>query len=358
MFKNYMKIAVRNLLKHKAYSFINILGLAVGIAASVLIFLYVRDESSYDRFHAKADRIYRITADWSNKGDSRIHQLGTPSVLARTIRDKYPQAESVTQLCGPLGDIFLKYRDNNLKETDVYLAEPSFFEIFTFPLASGDSRTALKDPNTVVLSQALATKLFGKEDALGKTVQIQVMGGEKPYLITGVAGNVPLNSHFRFELLVSMTSYFKGNETGWTSNNFSTYLLLRNGVTQKLMEDKLVELEMTYLAAGRPHQPWIWTLEPITRIHLDSDLATGARLTSSSSAWSPSSSFSSPGSISSICQRPVRPREPGRWASAKPSAPSEASSSGNFWGNRSSSAYSPFSWRSGSSNWLCRSIGI
>jgi putative ABC transport system permease protein len=275
MFKNYMKIAVRNLLKHKAYSFINILGLAVGIAASVLIFLYVRDESSYDRFHAKADRIYRITADWSNKGDSRIHQLGTPSVLARTIRDKYPQAESVTQLCGPLGDIFLKYRDNNLKETDVYLAEPSFFEIFTFPLASGDSRTALKDPNTVVLSQALATKLFGKEDALGKTVQIQVMGGEKPYLITGVAGNVPLNSHFRFELLVSMTSYFKGNETGWTSNNFSTYLLLRNGVTQKLMEDKLVELEMTYLAAGRPHQPWIWTLEPITRIHLDSDLATG-----------------------------------------------------------------------------------
>jgi putative ABC transport system permease protein len=275
MFKNYMKIAVRNLLKHKAYSFINILGLAVGIAASVLIFLYVRDESSFDRFHAKADRIYRVTADWSNKGDSRIHQLGTPSVLARTIRDKYPQAESVTQLCGPLGDIFLKYRDNNLKETDVYLAEPSFFEIFTFPLASGDARTALKDPNTVVLSQALAAKLFGKEDALGKTVQIQVMGAEKPYLITGVAENVPLNSHFRFELLVSMTSYFKGNETGWTSNNFSTYLLLRNGVTQKLMEDKLVELEMTYLAAGRPHQPWIWTLEPITRIHLDSDLATG-----------------------------------------------------------------------------------
>jgi len=275
MFKNYMKIAGRNLLKHKAYSFINILGLAVGIAASVLIFLYVKDESSFDRFHAKADRIYRITADWSNKGDSRIHQLGTPSVLARTIRDKYPQAESVTQLCGPLGDIFLKYRENSLKETDAYLAEPSFFEIFTFPLASGDSRTALKDPNTIVLSQALAAKLFGKEDALGKTIQIQVMGSEKPYLITGVAGNVPLNSHVRFELLVSMTSYFKGDETGWTSNNFSTYLLLRNGVTKKLMEEKLVELEMTYLAAGRPHQPWIWSLEPITRIHLDSDLATG-----------------------------------------------------------------------------------
>jgi putative ABC transport system permease protein len=275
MFKNYLKIAVRNLLKHRAYSFINIMGLAVGIAAGVLIFLYVRDESSFDRFHAKADRIYRITADWSNKGDSRIHQLGTPSILARTIRDKYPQAESVAQLCGPLGDSFLKYRENSFKETDVYLAEPSFFDVFTFPLVAGDPRTALKDPYTAVLSQTLAEKLFGKENPMGRTLLIQVWGEEKPYKISGVARNVPLNSHFRYELLVSMTTFYKGDETGWTSNNFTTYLLLRTGVSKKLMEEKLVELENTYLAAGRPHQPWIWTLEPITRIHLDSDLVTG-----------------------------------------------------------------------------------
>jgi len=275
MLKNYLKIAVRNLLKHKSFSFINILGLSVGIAASVLIFLYVRDESSFDRFHAKADRIYRITADWSNKGDSRIHQLGTPSILARTIRDKYPQAEAVTQLCGPLGDVFMKYRENSLKETDVYMAEPSFFEIFTFPLISGDPQTALKDPNTVVLSQALAAKFFGKEDPLGKTLRIQVRGNEASFKITGLTRDVPLNSHFRFELLVSMTTFFKGNETGWTSNNFSTYLLLRSGVTKKFMEEKLVELENIYTASGRPPQPWIWTLEPVTRIHLDSDLATG-----------------------------------------------------------------------------------
>jgi putative ABC transport system permease protein len=275
MFKNYLKIAVRNLLKHKGYSFINILGLAVGIAASVLIFLYVRDESSFDRFHAKADRIYRITADWSNKGDSRIHQLGTPSILARTIREKYPQAESVTQLCGPLGDCFLKYGENGLKETDVYAAEPSFFDIFTFPLVSGDSRTALKDPNTVVLSQTLAAKIFRRENPIGRTIQIQIMGNEKPFKISGVARNVPLNSHFRFEMLVSMKTIFNGDEMGWTSNNFTTYLLLRDGVTRDLMEKKLVELENTYLAGGRPHQPWIWTLEPVTRIHLDADLATG-----------------------------------------------------------------------------------
>jgi hypothetical protein len=87
MFKNYLKIAVRSLFKHKVFSLINVLGLAVGIAASVLIYLFVRDELGYDRYHANAGRIYRLTADWSNKGDSRIHQLGTPSILARTIRD-------------------------------------------------------------------------------------------------------------------------------------------------------------------------------------------------------------------------------------------------------------------------------
>ena len=275
MFKNYFKVAARNLLKHKGYSFINILGLAVGIAASVLIMLYVLDERSYDRFHAKADRIYRITADWSNKGDSKIHQLGTPSVLARTIRDKYPQAESVTQLCGPLGDWVIKYGEIGLKETEVYGAEPSFFKTFTFPLIKGDPATALTDPDCVVLSQSLASKCFRDEDPLGRTLDIQALGGRKSYRVTGIARDVPLNSHFRFEMLVSMKTLFRGDERGWTSNEFTTYLLLSNGVTGKLMEEKLVEIDKLYLDGGRTHMPWIWTLEPITQIHLHSDLATG-----------------------------------------------------------------------------------
>jgi putative ABC transport system permease protein len=275
MFNNYLKIAARNLLKHKGYSFINILGLAVGIAASVLIMLYVQDERGYDRFHEKAGRIYRITADWSNKGDSKIHQLGTPSVLARTIRDKYPQAESVTQLCGPLGDWVIKYGEIGLKETEVYGAEPSFFETFTFPLIKGDPKTALTDPDCVVLSQSLASKCFRDEDPLGRTLDIQALGERKSYRVTGIARDVPRNSHFRFEMLVSMKTLFKGDEPGWTSNNFTTYLLVRKGVTEKLMEEKLVEIDKLYPTAGRPHIPWIWSLEPITRIHLHSDLATG-----------------------------------------------------------------------------------
>jgi putative ABC transport system permease protein len=277
MLKNYLKVALRNLLKHKVYSFINILGLAVGIAASVLIFLYVFDELSYDRFHAKADRTYRVVADWSNKGDSRIHQLGTPSVLARTIRGMYPQVESLVQVTGPIGDCVIRYRENALKEPDVFAAEPSFFKVFTFPLVKGDPETALRDPYSIVMTQALAAKCFGEEDPIDKTVEIPALSQQHPFRVTGVARDVPRNSHFRFEMLLSLVTLFPQEDPGWTSNNFATYLLLSEGVTQQFMEDKLVEIDKVYYEGGRPHIPWIWTLEPIKSIHLHSDLVTGGQ---------------------------------------------------------------------------------
>jgi len=176
MIKNYLKVAIRNLLRHKGYALINILGLAVGLAASLLIVVYVVDESSVDRFHAKADRICRLKADWSNKGDSRIHQLGTPYVLAKTIRDKYPQAEAVTQINGPVDDIILRRGETAFKETEVYAADSSFFDVFTFPLLQGDPKTALAEPNTAVLTEALAAKCFGAEDPLDKIFEVRDSG--------------------------------------------------------------------------------------------------------------------------------------------------------------------------------------
>jgi putative ABC transport system permease protein len=275
MLRNYFKVAMRSLVKHKIFSLINIFGLAVGLAASVLIFLYVRDETGYDGYHENADRIYRIQADWSNKGDSKIHQLGTPSVLARTLRDRYPQAEAVAQLCGPLGEIVLRRGDVGVKESDGYLAEPDIFRVFTFPLIKGDATTALNDPNAAVLSETLAAKVFGRDDPLGRSLEIQAWGERRLLQVTGVARDVPRNSHFRFGMLISMKTFFKGDEPGWTSNNFTTYLLLRPGVTRALMEEKLVEVDKLYFEGGRTHIPWIWTLEPLRRIHLYADLATG-----------------------------------------------------------------------------------
>jgi len=277
MFKNYLKVAARNLLKHKGYSSLNILGLAVGIAAAVLISLYVFDELGYDRFHEKADRIYRITADWSNKGDSRIHQLGTPAILAKTIRDSYPQVETVTQISGPVQDTTIKYEEKAFKEAEAYVAEPSFLDVFSFPLLKGDPATCLRDPGCVVLTRSLASRLFGEEDPLGKTVQVYAGPTPQPARVTGVVGDVPSNSHFRFGMLVSMVTFYPTVSPGWTNNNFATYLLLRPGVTKAVMEEKLVEIDKVHGEGGQEHIPWIWTLEPLTRIHLHSDLATGAQ---------------------------------------------------------------------------------
>jgi putative ABC transport system permease protein len=275
MIKNYLKVALRNLFKHKGYAFINILGLAVGIAASILIFLYITHEMSYDKFHEKADRTYRITADWSNKGDSRIHQLGTPFILAQTIREKYPQVEAITQISGPVGDVIIKYRDTTFKETEAFCAEPSFFDVFNFPLLKGNPETSLRDPNMLVMTHSLAKKYFGDEDPLGKTIEMQASGEKIFFQVTGVMEDIPQNSHFWFDMLISMKTVYPEPSMDWTWNSYTTYVTLQEGVPQGLMEEKLVEIDKVYLEGGREHIPWIWTLEPITRIHLHSDLVTG-----------------------------------------------------------------------------------
>ncbi len=277
MIKNYLRVAIRNLLRHKGYAFLNILGLAVGIAASVLIFLYITHETSFDRFHAKAERTYRITADWSNMGDSRIHQLGTPFVLAKTIRENYPQVEAITQISGPLGDLIIRYQDQAFKETDAFCAEPSFFDVFSFPLLAGDPETCLRDPNMLVLTRSLAQKYFGDEDPMGKTVEMLDQGEQEFFMVTGIMEDVPQNSHFRFEMLISMKTMYPEPNMGWTWNNYATYLTLQEGVSQRLMEKKLVEIDKVHGEGGREHIPWIWTLEPITWIHLHSDLVTGSQ---------------------------------------------------------------------------------
>jgi putative ABC transport system permease protein len=275
MIKNYLKVAFRNLVKHKGYAFINILGLAVGMAASVLIFLYITNEMSYDKFHDNADRTYRITADWSNKGDSRIHQLGTPYVLAKTIRENYPQVEAITQIAGPLGDAIIKYREAAFKESDAFCAETSFFDVFSFPLLKGDPETCLEDPNLIVMTRSLSNKYFRDEEPLGKTIEMQALGEKRFFKVTGIMEDIPQNSHFRFDMLISMKTVFPEPNMGWTWNNYKTYITLQEGVTQSLMEEKLVEIDKVYFEGGSEHIPWIWTLEPITQIHLHSDLVTG-----------------------------------------------------------------------------------
>jgi putative ABC transport system permease protein len=201
--------------------------------------------------------------------------LGTPFILAQTIREKYPQVEFITQLSGPIGDVILRYKDNAFKETDAFCAEPSFFDVFSFPLIKGNPETSLRDPNMMVITQSLARKYFGEEDPLGKTIEAQATGEQLFFQITGVMEDIPENSHFQFDMLISMKTVYPEPNMGWTWNNYTTYVTLQEGVTQAMMEEKLVEIDKVHFRGGQEHIPWIWTLEPITWIHLHSDLVTG-----------------------------------------------------------------------------------
>jgi putative ABC transport system permease protein len=278
MLKNAFKITFRLIKRHKGFSFINIAGLSVGIACSILVLLYVCDELSFDRFHEKADRIYRITADASGRSDFRIHQLGTPAILSRTLLDKYPKVEEVTRLTD-LDQTIVQTEKRSFKENRVFAAEPSFFRIFSFPLLEGSPDTALAEPNKVVITQSAARKYFGNSDPMNRRIQMDLDGDVVACIVSGVAEDVPQNSHFRFDFLISLETFEWIRPTGnhlrdWFRNNHITYLLLCEGAGQAEVENNLAEILDTYAFAGEAHS-WKWTLTPLAGIHLQSDLRTG-----------------------------------------------------------------------------------
>ena len=165
MLKNYFKIALRNLWRRRTYSLINVTGLAVGMACCFLIFLYVHFEFSYDRFHQKADRIYRVVGDLKSSTET-LHWYVTPGPLARSIKSEFPQVQGVTRYID-LG-VLVQKGSVKFQVTETIWADSSIFSIFDFPLIYGDPRTALKDPNGVVLSESAAVKYFGHSNQIGR----------------------------------------------------------------------------------------------------------------------------------------------------------------------------------------------
>ncbi len=279
MIKNYFKMAWRNLVKNKVYSVLNILGLAVSLACFILITLYVVDELSYDRFHEKADRIYRINSDIT-MGESQQLPF-TSDMMGPTLKNDYPQVEESTRIYTSNGSKLLRKGDEFIEENLVAHADSTFFQVFTFPLIAGDPKTALKDPRSVVLSESAAQKYFGSTDVVGETIEtIQ----ETAYTVTGVMEDFPSNSHIRFDFLFSMDDdiYPFGN---FISHNFHTYLLLKEGTDPAEVEAKFNEYFDRYVQpvakqilninsrkefedAGNKLE---YSLFPLTRIHLHSD---------------------------------------------------------------------------------------
>lgn len=279
MIKNYFKIAWRSLVNNKVYSLLNIFGLAISLACFLLVTLYVIDELSYDRYHDKADRIYRINSDIT-LGESQKLPF-TSDMMGAALKQDYPQVEEYVRIYNSNGSKLIKKGTEYIKEVKVAHADSTFFKVFSLPLVAGDPASALKGPKTVVLSESAAQKYFGTTNILGETLET-VQGTS--YNVTGVMKDIPPNSHFNFDFIFSMDNdiYNFGN---FLSHNFHTYLLLGKGVNPKEIEGKFDEYFDRYLqpiakqilninsreefeAAGNTLK---YTLFPLTKIHLHSD---------------------------------------------------------------------------------------
>ncbi len=241
MLKNYFKIAIRNIKRHKGYSFINISGLAIGMACCILILLYVTDELSYDKFHKKSDRIYRINAI-SSIGTTTRHYATIPPALATGLADSIPEIEGFTRLMDQ--DSIRGTVDGTPVElTDSFFVDSDFFNIFTFEFVEGSPETAIENPNSVVITEETAARIFGDESAMEKTIEL---GRDRLVQVTGVLKNVPKNSHIQFNALLpfSFIRDREGNPADFSRANYFcewyAYLLLRDGTDIGDLENKML----------------------------------------------------------------------------------------------------------------------
>lgn len=283
MIKNYFNIAVRNFLKHKFYSLLNIAGLAAGIASTILIILYISDELSYDMYHKNVDNIYRVSVN-GLFGGKEFGGTYNPAPLAKTLVADFPEVKSAARF-RDYGNYMLKYGEKNFKESRLLYADNEMFEIFTYDFISGDASTALKGPNTLVMTEKTAHKYFGNEDPVGKTV---LLDNKWNYKVTGVIKNPPSNTHIKYDIYASLESIEDSRNDMWLSSNYQTYVLLEDKATKEELEAKLSPMLEKYfapqliqyigasieefLAQGNRYDMF---LEPLADIHLYSQVSGG-----------------------------------------------------------------------------------
>jgi putative ABC transport system permease protein len=241
MLWNYFIIAVRNLRKHKFFSFINITGLSLGVACALLIALFVIDELKYDRFNTKADRIFRLTTH-INYGGNDFRLATCPAPLADKMRKEIPEIEEVTRF--RISEDFLVKNDTqNFKEPDAIWADPHVFSIFSIPLLKGNPDSVLTRSNTMVISESAARKYFGEKDPLNQTL---LLNSSMLYTITGIYKDIPPNSHFHFSMMLAMSGLDESRQNEWLTNNFHTYYLVKKEADHKSIGNKINQLLYKY----------------------------------------------------------------------------------------------------------------
>ncbi|WP_439558581.1 ABC transporter permease [Dyadobacter sp.] len=280
MIRNYFKIAWRNLLRNRAFSAINIAGLAIGLASCMLISLYVIDELSFDRFHEKADRIVRVVFKGSMQG-GKFNEANVMPPTAAALKADYPEVLDATRLRQG-GNPIISIDDQLFTDNKMALVDPNFFQVFTLPFTHGNSKTALTDPNAIVISESLARKFYGDKNPVGQLLTFK--GSRDKARIAGVFKDIPGNSHFRFDIFASLINSGEAKSTSWMQSEFFTYLVLPEGYDYKKLESKLPSTVRKYMgpqvanAFGMSFDEFEkkgnqigLKLQPLTDIHLHSD---------------------------------------------------------------------------------------
>jgi putative ABC transport system permease protein len=262
MIKNYFKITLRNIVRHKGYAFLNIAGLALGLAGAILISLWVLDENSFNRFHERVDSLYRVEFDQDYSG--KLFHVGvTPVPLAPALKESIPEIVDVTRYIRG-GEFLVRVGDNVFYEENGRVVDPSFFRMFTFPAVEGDPVAAFSAPDSLVLTESAAKRYFGGAPAFGKTVSIN---NQRDAVVRAVIRDVPANSDLRFDVLIPyayMTS--RRSEEVWTSNSIGTYVELGPGFDLAVVSSKIQDVVARHTSV----EDLTFSLKPLADLHLRS----------------------------------------------------------------------------------------
>jgi putative ABC transport system permease protein len=280
MFSNYLKTALRNISKHKVYSSLNVIGLALGIASTILIIFYIRFEFSYDNFHNNSDKIFRISVKDSREGKVLMDSPVFVPPIGPAMKDEIPEVNQYTRF-STLRTMYFNIGDNSWKIENVSYADSTFFELFSFSLLQGNKTNVLKEPYSAVLTESTARKLFGFENPIGKIIKA---GNKDVYKVTGIAKDPPANSEIQFNVLLSFSTLYSlpGYYMGWNGGNqYYSYLLLNNKNSEKSVESKLPAFMWNHINKELApikiqFNPY---LQPLNEIHLKYSDQSGSGLT-------------------------------------------------------------------------------
>jgi len=287
MVTNYFKIAWRSLRKNKTITFINILGLGLGIASCLLILLFVADELSYDQFNTKANQIVRVVFK-ANISNEEVKEAVVMAPVAKTLKEEFPEVLNATRI-RDRGLQNIAAEDKHYRKLQFAYADPTLFEVFTLPILYGNTKTPLKEPNSIVISKATAESYFGEASlAIGELLHLEER--EEPFVVTAIMKNIPQNAHFDFDVFCTMVDHAPAQSTSWTDSGFHTYLLLKKNYNPSLLEAKLpgvlekymgAELQealgISYAAFTQKNTLGLF-LQPLTTIHLNSDFSAASQI--------------------------------------------------------------------------------